>query len=78
MRQRNRAGGKAKTQRRKTSKGDEAARRRGSPAAAKETNIAQVIRERDVGHTEIERPIGLLDLDLWNVAVISGHGGTSA
>ena len=48
MRPRDKAGGKAKTQRRKTLSGDaaETARRRGS-ATAKETNLAQVIRERD-------------------------------
>ena len=47
MRQRDKAGGKARTQRRKTLA--KAARRlfRGSPATAKETNLAQVIRERD-------------------------------
>ena len=48
MRPRDKAGGKAKTQRPKTLRGDAAeARRSGSPATAMETNLAQVIRERD-------------------------------
>src|SRR6187399_2325826 len=50
MRRRGKAGGKTiKTQRRKTSRRNaaEAAQRRSSPATAKETNVAQVISERD-------------------------------
>ena len=50
MRRRGKADGKAiKTQRRKTLRRNaaEAARRRSSSATAKETNVAQAIRERD-------------------------------
>jgi GAF domain-containing protein len=63
MRRRGKAGGKAvKVQRRKTLRGGaaEAARRRGSPTTAKETNLAQVIRERDDAREQLAATANVL------------------
>ena len=63
MRRRGKAGGKAvKVQRRKTLRGGaaEAARRRGSPTTAKETNLVQVIRERDDAREQLAATANVL------------------
>ena len=63
MRRRGKAGGKAvKVQRRKTLRGGaaEAARRRGSPTTAKETNLAQVIRDRDDAREQLAATANVL------------------
>ena len=63
MRRRGKAGDKAvKVQRRKTLRGGvaEAARRRGSPTTAKETNLAQVIRDRDDAREQLAATANVL------------------